>query len=186
MMVLGVGRNDHTLPAIAAGLFAALAVGTGLGINAPLWSRAGRPLAGVASIKEALCCNVWLAAVLYAWGASALFGMYSLSDLEWRHAYQYASGAALFAASIGIYGFRLGRDRAMPIPPLYLTLLHGAAAAGGLVYLIGTGKLDTVKSDWAANEVFLWGGFAIVALCAMSAVTQTRATRSGTPGDASR
>lgn len=189
MMVLGAGRNDHTLPSIAAGLFVALVVGTGLGINAPLWSRTGRPFAGhegPAAVKEALRCNVWLAALLYAWGASALLGMYSLSDLTWRHAYQYASGAALFAACIGIYGFRMGRIRSMPVPPLFLTLLHGFAAAGGLVYLIGTGKLETAKGDWAANEVFFWGGFAIIALCIMSAVTQTRVIRSGTPADASR
>jgi hypothetical protein len=184
MMVLGVGRGNHFLPAISAGLLAALVVGTGLGINAPLWSRTGRPFAGhegPAAVKEALRCNVWLAALVYAWGASALFGMYSLSDLVWRHAFQYASGAALFAACISIYGYRLGRIRTLPIPPLMLTLIHGLAAAGGLVYLIGTGKLDTTKGDWAANEVFLWGGFAIIALCIISAVTQTRVIRSGTP-----
>jgi len=189
MMVLGAGRNDHTLPSIAAGLFVALVVGTGLGINAPLWSRTGRPFAGhegPAAVREALRCNVWLAALLYAWGASALFGMYSLSDLSWRHAFQYASGAALFAACIGIYGFRLGRIRSMPIPPLFLTILHVSAAVGCLIYLFGTDKLATVKDDWAANEVFLWGGFAVVALCVISAVTQTRVIRSGTPDDASR
>ncbi len=177
MMVLGAGRGDQFLPSLAAGLLVALIVGTGLGINAPLWSKsagvAARP-DGPVALREALRCNVWLAALVYAWGASALFAVYSLSDLTWRHAFQYGSGAALFAACIGIYGARLGRPNNHQPPPLVLTIIHGLAAAGGLVYLIGTDKLATVKGDWAANEVFLWGGFAIVALCIMSAVTQTR------------
>jgi hypothetical protein len=188
MMVLGAGRGDRFLPSISAGLLVALVVGTGLGINAPLWSRTTRAsLAqnGLALIREALRCNVWLAALVYAWGASALFAVYSLSDLEWRHGFQYASGAAIFAACLAIYGMRLGRERSMSVPPLSLTAIHGFAAAGGLVYLIGAGKLDTVKSDWAANEVFLWGGFAIIALCMMSALTQWRATRPGTADAAS-
>jgi len=177
MMVLGVGRGDRFLPSIAAGLLVALVVGTGLGINAPLWSKssgvAARPDSG-AVVKEALRCNIWLAALVYAWGASALFAVYSLSDLTWRHAHQYGVGAAIFAAGLGIYGLRLGRAGTLHIPPLTLTVIHGVAASLALIYLIGTEKLATVKGDWAANEVFLWGGFALIALCIMSAVTQTR------------
>jgi hypothetical protein len=177
LMVLGAGRGDRFLPSIAAGLLVALVVGTGLGINAPLWSRTSGAAArqdGLVAIREALRCNVWLAALVYAWGASALFAIYSLSDLVWRHGFQYGLGAAVFAGGLAIYGMRLGRTSAARVPPLMLTLVHGAAAAGGLIYLIGTGKLDTPKGDWAANEVFLWGGFAIIALCVFSALTQTR------------
>ena len=178
MMVLGAGRGDRLLPALSAGLFASLVVGTGLGINAPLWSRAAAALKGPNLVRSALRCNVWLAALIYAWGASAMFGMYSLSDLVWRHAFQYAGGASVFAAGIALYGFSLGRARGAGIPPIVLTALHGLAAAGGLIYLIGAEKLSTLKSDWAANEVFLWGGIAVVALCTMSALTQWRVTRS--------
>lgn len=177
MMVLGAGRGDEVLPSLAAGLLVALVVGTGLGINAPLWSKSTGSAAqpdGLGSIREALRCNVWLAALVYAWGASALFAIYSLSDLAWRHAFQYGFGAAVFAAGLGVYGIWLGRSRLRRMPPLALTLVHGLAAAGGLSYLIGAGKLATTRGDWAANEVFLWGGFAIVALCLFSAVTQTR------------
>lgn len=180
MMVLGAGRGDPFLPSLAAGLLVALVVGTGLGINAPLWSRSTGPAAredGQLAIREALRCNVWLASLVYAWGASALFAVYSLSDLTWRHAFQYGSGAALIAAGLGIYGLRLGRSPNIHVPPLALTASHALAAAGGLVYLIGTDKLARAKGDWAANEVFLWGGFAIIAICLMSAVTQTRITR---------
>lgn len=186
MMVLGAGRGDRVLPALSAGLLVALVVGTGLGINAPLWSRAARTIAGQqgpAAAREALRCNIWLAALVYAWGASALFAVYSLSDLVWRHAFQYGLGAAVFGACLGIYGFMLGRRQSLAIPPLVLTAVHGVAVAGGLAYLIAAGKLATRKGDWAANEVFMWGGFAIIALCLLSAVTQTRVIRSGT-GDA--
>lgn len=177
MMVLGAGRGDRVLPSLSAGLLVALVVGTGLGVNAPLWSKrtgGADGLEGLASIREALRCNVWLAALVYAWGASALFAIYSLSDLVWRHGFQYASGAAVFAAGIGLYALWLGRTKNPQLPPLILTIVHGIAAAGGLTYLIGADKLSTVKGDWAANEVFLWGGLAIVALCVMSFVTQTR------------
>jgi hypothetical protein len=185
MMVLGVGRGDRLLPALSAGLFASLVVGTGLGINAPLWSRAEAAVKAPSLVRSALRCNVWLAALMYAWGASALFGMYSLSDLVWRHAFQYAGGASLFAAGIALYGFSLGRSGGAGIPPIVLTALHGLAAIGGLLYLTSADKLSTLKSDWAANEVFLWGGFAIIALCMMSALTQWRVTRPGTEGAAS-
>lgn len=177
MMVLGAGRGDHVLPSLAAGLLVALVVGTGLGVNAPLWSKSSGLAAqpdGLAAVREALRCNVWLAALVYAWGASALFAIYSLSDLVWRHAFQYGSGAAVFAAGLGLYGLWLGRTGNRHVPPLVLTVVHGLAAAGGLAYLIGTDKLATTRGDWAANEVFLWGGLAIVALCIFSAVTQTR------------
>lgn len=177
MMVLGAGRGDRLLPALSAGLFAALIVGTGLGVNAPLWSRTKPPPTGTSLLKSALRGNVWLAALMYAWGASAMFGMYSLSDLVWRHAFQYAGGASLFAAGIAFYGLWLGGSKSAGIPPLILTAVHGFAAAGGLVYLFTAEKLSTLRSDWAANEVFLWGGMAIIALCAMSALTQWRLTR---------
>lgn len=181
MMVLGAGRGDQFLPSLAAGLLVALVVGTGLGINAPLWARSNGLADGEdrrVPMREALRCNVWLAALVYAWGASALFAIYSLSDLTWRHAFQYGTGAAVFAACLGLYGLWLGRANNLHVPPLFLTAIHGLVAAGGLSYLFTSDKLVTAKGDWAANEVFLWGGFAIIALCLMSILTETRVTRS--------
>lgn len=176
MMVLGAGRGDRLLPALSAGLLMAFAVGTSLGLNAPLWSGSlaqGKPHA----VKSAYRGNVWLAALVYGWGASALFGMYSLSDLVWQHAFQYATGAALFSAGIALYGLHIGRRKSEPMPRLLGSALHGAAAGGGVVYLVGAGKLATHRGDWAANEVFLWGGLAIVSLCAISALTEWKANQ---------
>ncbi len=174
-MVLGAGRGDKVNPALAAGLFAAAAIGAALWINAPFWGRAAA--AGSSGIKTALVCNVWIAAFVYAWGAIALFAVYSLSDLFWRHSWQYGLGAALFAVGVSLYANSLDRETSTALPPLYLTALHGAAAAGGLIYLVGTDKLDTHRGDWAANDVFLAGGIAIVVLCLIAAITQMRAAK---------
>jgi len=174
-MVLGAGRGDKFNPALAAALFSAAVIGAALFINASLWFRA--PRTGEGSVKAALVCNVWIAALIYAWGAIALFAVYSLSDLVWRHSWQYGLGAALFALGVSLYAYRLDRETSAVLPPLYLTALHGAAAAGGLIYLVGTGKLATHRGDWAANDVFLAGGIAIVMLCLIAAITQTRAAK---------
>ena len=174
-MVLGAGRGDTTNSALAAGLFAAAVIGAALWINAPLWGSAAG--GSDSAFKTALICNVWIAAFVYAWGAIALFAVYSLSDLVWRHSWQYGLGAALFAVGVSLYAYRLDLETSTVLPPLYLTALHGAAAAGGLIYLVGTGKLATHRGDWAANDVFLAGGIAIVALCLITAITQTRGTK---------
>lgn len=168
-MVLGAGRGDQFNPALAAGLFSAAVIGAALWINLPLWF--GR---STENIGTAFVGNVWLAALTYGWGALALFAVYSLSDITWRHSHQYGLGAALFAAGIAAYAARLERRPNDPAPALYLTALHGLAAALGLVYLVGTGKLVTQRGDWAANDVFLAGGIAIVVLCLIAAVTQAR------------
>ena len=174
MMILGAGRGDRMLPALSAGLLIALVAGTGLGLNAPLWS--AKAAITAADVRSAVRCNSWLAALIYAWGASALLGVYSLAEIWWQHAFQYASGAIVFALILSYIGWRLGRDKTAAVPSLGLTFAHGGAALGGLIFLISSGKLATTKPDWAANEVFLWGGLGVVALCAMSALTQTRKT----------
>jgi hypothetical protein len=171
-MVLGAGRGEKFNPALAAGLFSAAVIGAALWINAPLWGRT--PGTGEGSVKSAIAGSTWLAALVYAWGAFALFAVYSLSDLVWQHSWQYGLGAALFAVGLAFFAYRLDRETGAPLPPLHLTVLHGAAAAGGLVYLVGTGKLATHRGDWAANDVFLAGGIAVVALCLIAAMTQTR------------
>jgi hypothetical protein len=177
VMVLGAGRGDKFYPALAAGLFAGAVIAAAIWINAPLW-RARAPESHVAEdVKTALVCNVWLAALVYGWGALAMFAVYSLSDLVWRHSWQYGLGAALFAAGVSFYALRLESAGDRSEPPFQLTLLHGLAAATGLAYLISEGKLATHRGDWAANDVFVAGGIAIVALCIIAGLTQTRAWR---------
>jgi hypothetical protein len=160
---------------IAAALFIATVISVALRLNVSLWRAGSAAQAHSATTgPAALRHTIGLAALAYAWGALALFAVYSLTDLAWRHGWQYGLAMTLFAAGLAAYVLRLSHRDKRSVPPLILTLLHGAAATAGLAFLIGTGKLATTKADWAANVVFLWGGLAVVALCAIAAVTQTR------------
>jgi hypothetical protein len=170
-MVLGAGRGDKLIAALASGLYAAAIVAVALWINAPFWSRTPAP--EETSAKTAIAGNVWLAALVYAWGAAALLAVYSLSGLTWRHGWQYGLGAAIISAGFAIFAATLDRQD-IRTPSIALTALHGVIAGGGLGYLIFSGKLATLRSDWAANDVFLAGGLAVVALCIVAAVTQSR------------
>lgn len=168
-MVLGAGRDDFVLTALAAAAYAALIITMALLVNVPAWRRSAEASADAVGLVRR---NVRLAALIYSWGGAAMFAVYSLSGLEWRHGWQYGLGMALIAAGLILYVRRLGERPVMP--PLLLTALHGAAALCGLVFLIGTGKLATIKDDWVANDVFLFGGIAILALCVIAVITQVR------------
>ena len=88
-----------------------------------------------------------------------------------------SADGALFAAGLALYALRVETAQGSSLPPFSLTVLHGAAVGGGLLYLVGAGKLATTRSDWAANDIFLAGGLAILALCVIAAITQRRAPR---------
>jgi len=170
-MVHGAGLADRNFTELCAVGFIATVVAVALWINVSAWTKT-TTADKKSSTASALRRNGRLAALLYTWGAAALFAVYSLSDLSWRHSWQYGLGMALIAMGIFGYLYRIGQRQPRPVPPLSLTILHGIAAVGGSAFLIGTGKLQTVKSDWAANNVFLWGGIGVVVLCALSLITQ--------------
>lgn len=164
-MVHGAGWNDPQFSRLAAlGFIIAVCV-AGLYFNVNSWRAGHRSTETGPTIRR----NARLAALIYAWGAAAMFAVYSLSELSWQHSWQYGLGMAIIGIGIFIYVFWLGEEK---LPPLFLTIFHGLAAAGGLAYLIGFDKLQTIKADWAANEVFLWGGSGIILLCLLSLVTQ--------------
>jgi hypothetical protein len=166
-IVLGAGRGDKLVPALASGLYGAIVVAAAIWMNVTVWSNTTNQQAS----RSAITGNIWLAALVYTWGATALLAVYSLSGLTWRHGWQYGLGAAIIAAGLAIYAMRSQQDGQTP-PPLYLTALHAAAAGGGLFYLIQSGKLATTRSDWAANNIFLAGGIAVVFICLIAAITQ--------------
>jgi hypothetical protein len=153
----------------AAAAYAALVLLVALAVNWPAWRSPQVFAAGAVGMTRR---NARLAALVYAWGAAAMFAIYHLSGLTWRHGWQYGLLMALCAGGLLIYVRQLGGRR--EAPALGLTLLHGAAALCALAYLIGTGKLDTLKSDWAANHVFLFGGLSILALNVFAAITHVR------------
>jgi MFS family permease len=182
VMVFGARHGLPALAAAAAALFAAAMLVVGLRMNRPLWAlpedRITSEAAPVAARR-----NSRLMAITFAWGAAAMFAVYSLTGLRWYHAWQYGSAMALLAVLAFGYGLAIGRTegpsrrRMLLLRGLQLTVIQALAAAGGVLFLIVSGKLMTMRSDWAANQVFLFGGLAIAGLSVMAAVTQRRLMR---------
>ena len=55
-----------------------------------------------------------------------------------------------------------------------VTVVHAAAVVAALVYLLASGKLATLKDDWAANVVFLTGCVTILLISLVSLTTWRR------------
>lgn len=112
--------------------------------------------------------NARLIALTYAWGGLALLAVYKLSGLKWQHGWQYGCGMGVIAGSLLVLVHKLGDEASALRSPAGIrklanvVLAQAIAASLGLVYLIGAGKLTAGKRDWAANHVFLVGGFVIV------------------------
>ncbi len=113
-----------------------------------------------------------LAALSYAWAACGFAAVYLLSDLVWYHAYQYGSGAFLGACGLYFLYRRMSWAETATPPPIALTALHALAAGGGLAYLIGTGKIVSLRTDWPGNVIFVSGGITIVLLCLIAIQAQ--------------
>ncbi len=88
--------------ALAAALFALQLVFAAVRVNGPAWrAQNGDPPED--EDRSPRWRNAVLAAFVYAWGATALLAIYSLSGLTWRHWWQYGAAMALLAAGIFIY-----------------------------------------------------------------------------------
>lgn len=185
-MIAGAGRTMPLLTGVAAGAFAVAVVGVGFGMNSPLWRVDTDRVAGDAA-PIAAQRNARLMALAWAWAAAAMAGVYTLGGLRWQHAWQYGSGMALLGTIALGYGFAIGRafvpatKRKLLASGLQLTFLQGIGAAGGVIYLLASGKLTIFRADWAANQIFVSGGITIAALSAIAAYTQRRLMRSGNP-----
>lgn len=178
VMVMGASAVDKALVAAAAAFFTVAMIAVSLVINIAAWRQpeiARDPRQALGLFRR----NTRLVALVYAWGAAGLLAIYSVSGLTWRHGWQYGLAMALIAAMLVAYVQRLGRAPELQPAPAWLTLLHAAAAASGLLFLVTSGKLDTVKRDWAANDIFLAGGAAIVILSLISALSQWRSRQGG-------
>lgn len=174
--VLAAARGSEVTLALAAALFALQVFFVLLRVNVPLW------LAGEARAVGAdwACTNSVLAAIVYAWGASAMFTVYALSGLAWQHWWQYGAGMALLALAALLCARYLAGDHEGSAPSQSLTILAAittaqAIAVGiALAYLVASGKLATAKADWAANHIFIAGGVAIGLISLVSLVTYRR------------
>lgn len=173
-MTYGAMTNARVIAVVSALLFA-------LTVTLVAWrvNRSGKGPTTAATEDESLFHtmrrNTRLAALVYAWAAAAFFSVYGLSGVYWRHGFQYGTAAALIAGGLLYYVHRMGSDGSKHPPPASLTLLHGVAVASGLAFLFSSGKLASVRGDWPANTIFLFGGLALVGVCFIAYRTQTRA-----------
>ncbi|CAN0365182.1 unnamed protein product [Phaeothamnion confervicola] len=180
-MVTGIVSDFPALSWLAAGLFGVSLVATSIDINRPWWEpgAADDPAAPFAAAIR----NARLLVIGYLWGSFALFCIYRLTGLRWQHGIQYGAGMAVLAWLILLYVHLLAkRDSKLREPwalklATLVSLAHGAGALAGVFFLVGSGKVFSIKDDWAANQVFLAGGLAITAMSLISAFTQVRLER---------
>jgi hypothetical protein len=114
--------------------------------------------------------NAYLQALTWGAGAASMLGVYLLSGLRWQHGWQYGAGMALIALAALLYA----RQPRWLNAVAGVVALQGAAAAIGLAVLAGSGKLASVKGDWAANIIFVAGGVAIAILSVMAVASHAR------------
>lgn len=171
-MVVAAGAVHKGESALAAGIFAFTLVATAVRSQSPTWGRRA-PASDVAP-RSALIQTTWLIMLAYLWCALAFFAIYLGTGIRWQHGWEYGSAMFLIAAGHAYYLSRLSDpddpfskpaavDYAVKLS-MYQAILIGI----GLVWLIGSGKLSSLRGDWAANQLFLSGGFAIMCLCAIA------------------
>lgn len=180
-MVTGIVSDFYALSWFAAGLFGATLVATAIDVNKPWWQpgAADDPAAPFAAAIR----NARLLVLGYLWGSFALFCCYRLTGLRWQHGIQYGAGMAVIAWLILLYVHMLAQPESKLREPralklaTFASLAHGAGALAGVFFLVASGKVFSIKDDWAANQIFLAGGLAIAAMSLISAFTQVRLER---------
>ncbi len=139
--------------------------------------------AGGVKDRPAAAGNAALIAIGYFWGGFCMFSVYALSGLYWRHGWQYGLGMLLIAVLLSTYAWLLhsrvqivSRPAALQLAN-WLAMAHALAAATGLSFLIGSGKILSTKPDWPANQIFLAGGLMMVTLSGIAVATHWRIDR---------
>jgi hypothetical protein len=171
-MMTAAAWQHRTLSAASAASAAIAIIAASLHVNRPFWRIANSNHAPGAA-ETAVHGSTLLLAMIYGWGALAMLAVYQLSGLYWRHGWQYAAAMAIIAAA-HVY---VARSIASPTESrganesvdgaVTGAALQGLAVAAGLLWLVGSGKLETIKGDWAANHIFIAGGFAVIFLTAI-------------------
>jgi hypothetical protein len=177
-MIIAARADRPDLVTLSAVIFALIAVAAALAFYRQscrwLQSDEGPP----APIVSVLLQGSTLGAICYAWGAVAMQGLYltRLTGLKWQHGWQYALAMALLAAASVAFARSLfsrphGAERQMrwAVP---LAAAQACVACMGFAALIVSGKLFSVRADWAANRVFAGLAVAIFAVSVASIVVQ--------------
>jgi hypothetical protein len=164
--------------------FAIIIIDTAFSINWPIWSNAAAAMRDDPETQlHASRRNARLMAMVYGWGALALFAIYSLTELWWFHSWQYGAAMALIAAALLGFVHLLGDEKSLFRSQVsldvsaMLAMAQAAAAAVALGMLIGSGKVGSIKADWPANHVFLAGGLALVVISVIAAITHFKLRR---------
>ncbi len=167
-MYLATSGLQKAQAATSAAAFAILLVIAGLRSNSPLWRRGTAK--NTATPRQALWLTTLLIMLAYFWCALAFYAVYLGTSLRWQHGWEYGSAMLLVAVGHAIYLWHLDDPNASVSTPkaigraVALAALQAVAIACGLLWLIQSGKLSSLKGDWAANQLFLAGGFTVMCL----------------------
>ncbi len=175
-LVVAAAQDNHALSITAAALFAITCAWIAVRLNATGGQEAqsGTRRIGLAAT------NAGLLAAVFLWGGSAILAGYYLTELAWHHAWQYGGAMCLIAVALWVYRRQLARPGTnVSTPPMLrraaaLAGLQAIAAAGGLLFLLASGKLTAGKPDWLANHVFVAGGLLVILLSALAARAQLK------------
>jgi uncharacterized membrane protein len=176
-MFLAASALQKVEAAIAAAVFVFFIVTAAIRTSAPVWRRA--PGAGAITPRDALIATTRLVMLTFLWCGIAFYAIYLGAGIRWQHGWQYGSAMLLVAGAYAYYLSRL-RDpyddwsKPQAIERMVRFMAYQAFAIGaGLVWLISSGKLATLRGDWAANQLFLAGGFAVICLSAIIVKTNS-------------
>ena len=182
-MTLAAGAAHKAESALAAAVFALVLVATAVRTNSPLWRRSARN--ADVTPRDALRQTARLIMLAYLWCALAFYAIYLGTPIHWQHGWEYGSALLAFGLAHAYYLWRLADPNGSFSGPVAvaravrLTSYQAIAIACGLIWLIGSGKLSSPKGDWAANQLFLAGGFAI--MCLSMIIIKTYAVLSEQP-----
>jgi hypothetical protein len=167
-MFLAAKNFQKTEAAVAAAVFAILLIIAAVRTNAGFWRR--NEARSSTTPRTALWQTTLLVMLAYLWCALAFYAIYLGTALHWQHGWEYGSAMLLIAVGHIYYLRRLSNPNDPVSAPsaldraVRLASYQAIAIAIGLFWLIQSGKLSSPKGDWAANQLFLAGGFAVMCL----------------------
>lgn len=175
MLAYAAATADRLLAIIAAALFAQRMIFTGW-FATRAWHVAGTANDDTLPPLKVLQTTTRLTALTLLWAGIALLIAYPIIGLKWQHGWQYGVGALLLAAGFALYAKRLFTVGDIVTSPesiefsRKLSIGFAVAIAISAVWLIASGKLDTIKNDWLANDVFLASGASILTLAVLCVI----------------
>ncbi|HVZ05886.1 hypothetical protein [Hyphomicrobium sp.] len=183
VMFIAASTSRKAEAAVAAALFAILLISSAIRTNSPFWQR--NAINTGVTPRDALWQTTRLIMLAYLWCALAFYAVYLGTTLHWQHGWEYGSAILLIAIGHAIYLRRLADPNDAVSTPsaieraVRLSSYQAIAIAVGLIWLIQSGKLSSLKGDWAANQLFLAGGFAV--MCLSVIIIKTNAALSERP-----